>query len=107
MLSHLSPLTPYLRELSLLFTYLTTLARYDATYEVRDRARFLRGLLSSAGVGVMTEGARVELEEEDFRRGVAAEEQGGTVPQAQGGLTAQQVRKILFDGKNTLCEDTG
>lgn len=97
-LSHLAPLTPHLRALALLFTYLTTLARYDLTYEVRDRSRFLKGLLSSAGVGVVREEARLGLSEEDFVKGVQLEEQvGGEVEERT--MTGEQVRAVLFDGK--------
>ncbi|ORY50688.1 Clathrin/coatomer adaptor, adaptin-like protein [Leucosporidium creatinivorum] len=69
-LSHLSPLTPHLRTLSLLFTYLTTLARYDLIYEVRDRARFLKGLVAAAGIGQGQATAKMGLGEEEFRRGL-------------------------------------
>ncbi|GAA5915200.1 uncharacterized protein JCM6883_001765 [Sporobolomyces salmoneus] len=110
--SYLSPLTPHLRPLSLLFTYLTTLARYDLAYEVRDRARFLSGLLDSAGIGKGGNGnergeAKVMLDEEEFKRGVSVEEftasQGGEKQEDKGEgrtLRAEDVRRILFDGKS-------
>ncbi|GAA5864433.1 hypothetical protein JCM8547_005818 [Rhodosporidiobolus lusitaniae] len=111
-LSHLAPLTPPShRPLSLLFDYLALLARYDLDYEVRDRARFLSGLLSSGGVGKKGgegEGeAKVVLEEEQFRRGVQVEdltggegENGMQEGEKEGQrLTGEQVKRVLFEGK--------
>jgi AP-3 complex subunit beta len=110
-LSHLSPLTPHLRTLSLLFTYLTTLARYDLIYEVRDRARFLKGLVAAAGIGQGQATAKMGLGEEEFRRGVQVEEYDGGAGAAEKveeeevrSLTGEQVRKVLFEGK--LMEDS-
>ncbi|KAM0748595.1 ARM repeat-containing protein [Meredithblackwellia eburnea MCA 4105] len=100
--SHLSTMTPHLRHLSLLFNYLTTLARYDLAYQVRDRARFLAGLLQSAGIGSTPGGdtARLGMDEEDFKSGVEVEvalkKSGEEDDQL---LRAEQVRRILFDGK--------
>ncbi|PRQ75849.1 Adaptin N terminal region-domain containing protein, partial [Rhodotorula toruloides] len=111
-LSHLSPLTPHLRPLSLLFNYLALLARYDLAYEVRDRARFLAGLVASGGIGKGKgregegEGAKVMLGEEQFRQGLQVEDltgsNGGNAEEEAEGkqsLTAEQVRKVLFEGK--------
>jgi len=103
-LSRLAPLTPNLRPLALLFTYLTTLARYDLDYGVRDRARFLKGLLASGGVGVVRaqEGAKLKMSEEDFRRGVQVEQLGGGNEQDvdETSLSVEAVWKVLFPGKN-------
>lgn len=112
--SHLSPLTPHLRTLSLLFTYLTTLARYDLAYEVRDRSRFLSGLIDSAQIGKGGNGvggggeAKVMLDEEEFKRGVSVEEysvdstdQSGSQKEGEKRtLKVEQVEQILFDGKS-------
>lgn len=108
-LSHQSPLTPHLRPLSLLFDYLALLARYDLSYEVRDRARFLAGLVSSAGIGKSTEErdeAKVMLQEEEFRRGVTVEDltgegekNGEKEEEGTQRLTGEQVKRVLFDGK--------
>ncbi|GAA5860737.1 hypothetical protein JCM1840_001947 [Sporobolomyces johnsonii] len=105
-LSHLSTLTPHLRPLSLLFDFLTTLARYDLSYEVRDRARFLRGLIQSAEIGKEggQGGAGLMLGEEEFRKGVTLEELGGGEGKSEGeegrqSLTGEQVRQVLFEGK--------
>ncbi|GAA5972420.1 hypothetical protein JCM11641_001836 [Rhodosporidiobolus odoratus] len=103
-LSHLSPLMPSLRPLSLMFSYLTTLARYDLSYPVRDRARFLAGAVASGGIGKQAEGAtRVELGEEEFKSEVSVEEMtGGGGREIDGGkqvLRAEEVRRILFEGK--------
>ncbi|GAA5949390.1 hypothetical protein JCM3765_003393 [Sporobolomyces pararoseus] len=108
-ISHLSPLTPHLRPLSLLFTYLATLARYDLAYEVRDRARFLSGLMDSAGIGKgRAEGgggeAKLMLDEEEFKRGVSVEEyasnqESGVIEEEKKTLKAEDVKQVLFEGK--------
>lgn len=110
----MSTLTNHLRILSLLFIYLTTLARYDLTYEVRDRARYLKGLLSSAGVGIVKEGteARMRLSDEDFSRGVQVEEvleeKEERNQEEERTMTAEQVRVVLFEGKDGLtCNSSG
>lgn len=104
-LSHSAPLTPNLHVLSQLFNYLTTLARYDTTYEVRDRARFLKGLISAGQVGQGHDGARLALGEEEFKRGVQVEDLSGSsgtpdhIEDSGQSLTTEQVRSVLFDGK--------
>lgn len=110
-LSQASSQATHLRTLSLLFDYLTTLARYDLVYQVRDRARFLKGLLSAAGIGagVNDEAAKMRLEEEDFKRGIQVEDLTGSsssnlnsVEQDEGrALTIDQVKTILFEGKQS------
>lgn len=86
----------------MLFSYLTTLARYDLVYEVRDRARFLKGLLASAGLGKADVG-RVGLAEEEFARGVEFEEQGEKPVQEEEErtLTGEMIKRVLFEGKET------
>lgn len=111
-LSHLSPLSPHLRLLSLLFNYLALLARYDLAYEVRDRARFLAGLVASGGIGKGKgrdeegESAKVMLGEEEFRQGLQVEDVTGSMgangqeeAEEKESLTAEQVRRVLFEGK--------
>ncbi|GAA6018845.1 hypothetical protein JCM8202_002255 [Rhodotorula sphaerocarpa] len=113
-LSDLSPQQTHLRPLALIFDYLTLLARYDLAYEVRDRARLLAGLIGSSGIGKGRtngaeggDGARMMLEEDDFRKGVLVEDLAGENGAAQEreaeekpSLTAEQVRAVLFDGKS-------
>ncbi|GAA6016862.1 hypothetical protein JCM10207_003276 [Rhodosporidiobolus poonsookiae] len=123
-LAHLSPLLPAsLGPLARLFDYLALLARYDADYAVRDRARFLAGVVRCGGVGRArkgkgaekeeAEGAKVVLGEEDFMKGVTVEDLTGADAHAGGEngaqedgegeqeqtMTAEQVRKVLFEGK--------
>ncbi|BGP26901.1 AP-3 complex subunit beta [Rhodotorula toruloides] len=110
-LSHLSRLTPHLSRLSLLFNYLALLARYDLAYEVRDRARFLAGLVASGGIGKGKgregeegEGAKLMLGEEEFKQGLQVEDLIGASgeneqEEEKQNLTAEQVRKVLFEGK--------
>lgn len=112
-LSHISPLTPHLRTLSLLFDYLALLARYDLAYEVRDRARFLAGLVASGGVGKGEgradedgDGAKLMLGEDEFRQGIQVEDltgsgrgEGQDEAEEKQGLTAEQVRRVLCEGK--------
>ncbi|GAA5985274.1 hypothetical protein JCM10908_002598 [Rhodotorula pacifica] len=114
-LAHRSSTSPHLRPLALIFDYLTLLARYDLAYEVRDRARFLAGLIESGGIGKSKrasgdangdEGARMMLEEDDFRKGVMVEDLAGENRQQPGAgneeqtLTIEQVRAVLFEGKH-------
>lgn len=90
-----------------------TLARYDLVYQVRDRARFLKGLLSSGGVGLLREGqqAKLGLSEEDFRKGVMVEDLAGDIggidliDGSERTMTSEQVRKVLFEGKEAVMED--
>ncbi|KAK4695535.1 hypothetical protein P7C70_g8532, partial [Phenoliferia sp. Uapishka_3] len=97
--SHISRSSPHLRVLSLLFNYLTTLARYDLAYEVRDRARFLSGLLRAAGIGgEVGSGSRIELGEEEFKKGAEVEEDGGEKEVGRS-MMAEHARRILFEGK--------
>ena len=59
------------------------------------------------------EGARVELEVEEFKKGTEVEEiDGGAAAAAEvmgerveRGLSATQVRSVLFDGKDFKCGD--
>lgn len=100
-LSQLAPSTSYHRTLTQLFAYLTTLARYDLIYTVRDRARFLVGLLQAAGVGAMAdgEGAHVVLGDDDFARGVEIPVEREQAAGPSTSLSADQVSRILFEGK--------
>ncbi|GAA5847068.1 hypothetical protein JCM9279_002675 [Rhodotorula babjevae] len=112
-LSHLAPLTPATHgALVLLFQYVTLVARYDRAYEVRDRARFLAGLVSAGGIGRTRkggeegEGAKVVLSAEDFARGVSLEDVGAQGANGEGAeeeeaqtMTGEQVRAVLFDCK--------
>lgn len=77
---------------------------------MRDRARFLKGLVAAAGIGQGQATAKIGLGEDEFRRGVQVEEFDGGV--GAGGkaeeekvrsMTGEQVRKVLFEGK--LVED--
>lgn len=76
---------------------------------MRDRARFLKGLLNAAGIGgVGATKARLELGEEEFRKGVQVEEFGGEGGGEEGEgeegekrtLTGDQVKTVLFEGKS-------
>ncbi|GAA6054425.1 hypothetical protein JCM3770_007210 [Rhodotorula araucariae] len=111
-LSHLSPLTPALRQLALLFNYLALLARYDLAYEVRDRARFLAGLISAGGIGREKgppgEESKVMLSAEEFARGVSLEDVGaarGDGEEERQTMTGEQVRAVLFEGKTFADAD--
>lgn len=93
-------MTPHLRPLTLLFNYLTTLARYDLAYEVRDRARFLSGLLRSAGIGIGGPGSKLGMDEEEFKKGVQAEDVGDVMDADEGRtMMAEHARRVLFEGK--------
>jgi hypothetical protein len=105
-LSHLSSLSPHRRPLVLLFRYISTLARYDLDYEVRDRARFVKGLLASGGIGEGSKGADMVMDVADFNRGetVGEEEDGEGEDEIVRTLTGDQVRDTLFAAsKGTLA----
>ena len=98
--------TNYKKDFEMLFDYLTTLARYDLVYEVRDRARFLKGIVGAAGVGPGENGkSRIGLGEEDFKNGVLVDDIAGSNGAdamdagEKSSLTIEQARVILFDGK--------
>lgn len=83
-------------------------ARYDLAYEVRDRARFLSGLVSAGGIGRRRKdddggaGAKVVLSAEDFARGVSLEDVGAGQDDGEEEkqtMTGEQVRAVLFEGK--------
>lgn len=83
-------------------------ARYDLAYEVRDRARFLAGLVSAGGIGRRRKdddggaGAKVVLSAEDFARGVSLEDVGAGQDDGEEEkqtMTGEQVRAVLFEGK--------
>lgn len=81
-------LCPSDRTLGLLNRYVLSLARYDLNFDVRDRARMLGSLLS----GVTS----VLHSDEDGH-----EDQGGVV------LRREQVKMVLFEGKQDVSLDTG
>lgn len=81
---------------------------------MRDRARFLAGLVQSGGIGRAKTGsqgereggeAKVMLSEDDFARGVSVEDLAGERREGSEGdeerqtMTGEQVRQVLFDGK--------
>jgi hypothetical protein len=100
-LSHLSSLSTHRRPLVLLFRYITTLARYDLNYEVRDRARFIKGLLDSGGISEGPKGADIVMDVADFNRGenVEDEEDAGGDDEVNKTLTGDQIRDTLFASK--------
>lgn len=97
-LSHASSLPPHLRFYASTFKYVTTLARYDEDYAVRDRARFISGLVAAAGIGI--EEAKVTLHADAFARGDdLIDTEQADVDVARPKLTVEDVRQILFDRK--------
>ena len=80
-------LNPSDRTLILLTRYVLSLARYDLNFDVRDRARTIGSLL--AGVS-----QALDPEKEN-----GYEEQAGVV------LRREQVRMVLFEGKQDVSED--
>lgn len=75
-------------QIRLLARYAFSLARYDLDYDVRDRGRFLSSLLVGVDGGVYKDG-----NEED-----AVEIHDGVI------LRTQQVKHVLFEGKETPSE---
>ncbi|XP_006459251.1 hypothetical protein AGABI2DRAFT_177251 [Agaricus bisporus var. bisporus H97] len=81
----LSVLSPNDQILTLLSRYVFSLARYDTSYDVRDRAKMLSSLLAGISPSFLTE----------------TEDRGGVV------LRREQVRLVLMDGKSgTLKEES-
>jgi AP-3 complex subunit beta len=80
-LSVLSPSDPIL---TLLSRYVFSLARYDTSYDVRDRAKMLSSLLAGISPSLLTE---------------TQEGRGGVV------LRREQVRLVLMDGKSGVVEE--
>jgi len=78
-------LSPADNRLSLLSQYVLSLARYDSSYDVRDRGRMMSALLQ--GVNAKAAGNAIWSEED------AEPEKGGVV------LRKEQVRLVLFGGK--------
>lgn len=84
--------TAYNRQFTLLTRYVFSLARYDANYDVRDRARLLSSLLVGIAPqlqstnGTSNDDGDASDEGESFDR-------GGVV------LRREQVKVILFEGK--------
>ncbi|KXN91626.1 AP-3 complex subunit beta-2 [Leucoagaricus sp. SymC.cos] len=77
-------LSPEDRTLNLLSQYVFSLARYDNSYDVRDRAKMLRSLLSGIS-------PNISAGLQDERVGVV--------------LRREQVRLVLFEGKSGVVED--
>lgn len=90
----------HIRVLTLLFQYILTLARYDLDYAVRDRARFLKGLLSSAGIGAET-GHVADVD--SFNKGEEVE--ADTSNQEERKLfTVQQVKALLLESRGSASD---
>ncbi|KAH8100165.1 adaptin N terminal region-domain-containing protein [Cristinia sonorae] len=81
-------LSPSDRTLILLARYVLSLARYDLNFDVRDRARTIGSLLA----GVTSEGLYPDKED-------GFQEHRGVV------LRREQVRMVLFEGKQDVSED--
>ncbi|KAK4046976.1 AP-3 complex subunit beta [Microbotryomycetes sp. JL221] len=106
--------------LSMLFSYITTLARYDSIYEVRDRSRFLKSLIEQTHLNQDSnltlkqhDTSQLMLNEEQFKKGVSVEELGGgelnQIKQIneETSLTLEQLETILYQGKisNTVDQN--
>lgn len=96
-LSFRLPAPVHLSQLTLLLEYVCTLARYDLDYNVRDRARFVKGVVSAARIGAQ-ENQQSRLEDvEGFNRGEeAASAEGSAASDSEPLLTVEQVYRILF-----------
>jgi AP-3 complex subunit beta len=103
LLSHLSSSPNNRHSLWLLFDYITTLARYDLDYPIRDRARFLKGLLSRAGVRTNGQNGSDANELDSFSKG---EEVASSISeQSEQLLTVAQVQKMLFGSSSAPSAD--
>lgn len=77
-------LSPNNQTLALLAQYVFSLARYDANYDVRDRAKMISSLLAGISPNLLNP---------------TQEERSGVV------LRREQVRLVLFEGKSGVIED--
>ncbi|KAF8905058.1 adaptin N terminal region-domain-containing protein [Gymnopilus junonius] len=77
-------LSPADRTIGLLTSYVFSLARYDANYDVRDRGRMLSSLLAGIGLHI---------------NGIEGEERSGVV------LRREQVKLVLFEGKSGTADE--
>lgn len=83
--------TTFHRTFTLLSRYIFSLARYDANYDVRDRARSLSALLAGVAPHLHTNGSADGDGNESDEGDVFG--RGGVV------LRREQVKLILFEGK--------
>ena len=86
-------LAPDQRELSLLCRYVFSLARYDSSYDVRDRARMLGGLLTGVAPQLFLSDSSTDYSSQEEIR-----DQSGVI------LRREQVKLILFEGKLRITE---
>lgn len=100
--SQLSHALTHLQVLTLLFHYVMALARYDLEYAVRDRARFLKGLLASAGIGMGE--AEKRLDTDSFNRGEEVERDEPEPEEQRRVFTPQQVRALLHQSRGSASE---
>ena len=80
-------------KIGLLVRYVFSLARYDSSFDVRDRARMLSSLLSGVSPSLHLQNGDLGTSEEGDVLG-----QGGVV------LRKEQVRVVLFEGKLNVQE---
>lgn len=83
-------LCPTARPIHALSTYVFNLARYDEDWDVRDRARFLKGLLRSI---LQTSGAG---DDQDGQTDDNQGDVGGVV------LRREQIKMVLLAAKETI-----
>ncbi|KAI5121230.1 hypothetical protein M0805_007237 [Coniferiporia weirii] len=84
----------YHHTLALLTRYVFSLARYDANYDVRDRARMLNALLAGVAPHLQSmNGSDDRHADGDFGDEGEVFDQGGVV------LRREQVKLVLFEGK--------
>lgn len=97
-LSRASEVSHLAQPLTLLFEYTIALARYDLEYPVRDRARFLRGLIT--GAGLMASEAASQIDMQSFASGEQVE-----APEQTTFFTIPQVKVLLFEASENQTED--
>ncbi|QRV89576.1 AP-3 complex subunit beta-2 [Ceratobasidium sp. AG-Ba] len=83
-------LNPEAQILQKLTSYIFSLARWDASYDVRDRGRWLGGLVRGYLKAEEKEGENGEEDETDREAGVI--------------LRPEQVRVVLFEGKSGVAD---
>ncbi|GAA95285.1 uncharacterized protein L969DRAFT_15241 [Mixia osmundae IAM 14324] len=93
--------SPLATKLLALVQYVIALSRYDLSYQVRDRARFMLGLLTSAGLIDTTSAAE---KQSSFAQGLLIEDEAEAEAAADPPLSIERVCDILFKEHDATAE---
>lgn len=91
MAAKLLALAPHHEPLRLLSAHVFHLARYDSSYDIRDRGRLLTSLLHHLSPSLLTTGEKDDEESSDSAPGTVS-------------LRLEQIKMALFQGKSRVNE---